>query len=216
LAGDILTLNVNALGAEENKTYSGEISLSDGFDTTTSSFSYTILPNNAPAAKGGFDDLLFTSTSEEKTFKLSDYFSDPDGETLNYTVTSSSTSIIVNAAVTDGILTVKSNSYGSTTLTVTAEDARGKSASHAFRVLVRDNSRPYDLYPNPVKDYLYIRSGEAKTADLSISNKAGAVVYSQSGAVLDPFAPLAIDLKEQPGGVYYVKIGSDRYTIVKQ
>ena len=216
LAGDILTLNVNALGAEENKTYSGEISLSDGFDTTTSSFSYTILPNNAPAAKGGFDDLLFTSTSEEKTFMLSDYFSDPDGETLNYTVTSSSTSIIVNATVTDGILTVKSNSYGSTTLTVTAEDARGKSASHAFRVLVRDNSRPYDLYPNPVKDYLYIRSGEAKTADLSISNKAGAVVYSQSGAVLDPFAPLAIDLKEQPGGVYYVKIGSDRYTIVKQ
>ena len=216
ISGETLILSVNALGAEEDKTYSGEITLSDGFDVTRQSFSYTILPNGAPQAKGGFDDLLFTSTSEEKTFNLSDFFSDPDGETLTYTVQSSSTSIIVNATVADGVLSVKSNSFGSTTLTVTAADARGKSASHAFRVLVRDSSRPYDLYPNPVKDFLYIRPGEAKTADLSISNRAGAVVYSQDGAALDPFAPLAIDLREQPGGVYYVKIGNDRFTIVKQ
>ena len=216
MSGDILVLAVNALGADEGKTYTGEISVSDGFDVTTLAFSYTILPNAAPQAKSGFDDLLFNSTSEEKTFNLSDYFSDPDGETLSYTVASSSTSIIVNATVTDGVLTVRSNSFGSTTLTVTAEDARGKTASHSFRVLVRDNSRPYDLYPNPVKDFLYIRSGEAKTVDLSISNKAGAVVFSQNDAALDPFAPMAIDLKEQPGGVYYVRIGSDRFTIVKQ
>ena len=216
ISDDVMTLSVNALGAEENKTYEGEISVTDGFDVTKQAFNYTILPNNAPQAKGGFDDLMFNSTSEEKTFNLSDYFSDPDGETLSYTVASSSASIIVNTTVEDGVLTVKSNSFGSTTLTVTAEDARGKSASHAFRVLVRDNSRPYDLYPNPVKDFLYIRSGEAKTVDLSISNKAGAVVFSQDGAVLDPFAPMAIDLKEQPGGVYYVRIGSDRFTIVKQ
>ena len=216
ISDDVMTLSVNALGAEENKTYEGEISVTDGFDVTKQAFNYTILPNNAPQAKGGFDDLMFNSTSEEKTFNLSDYFSDPDGETLSYTVASSSASIIVNTTVEDGVLTVKSNSFGSTTLTVTAEDARGKSASHAFRVLVRDNSRPYDLYPNPVKDFLYIRSGEAKTVDLSISNKAGAVVFSQDGAVLDPFAPMAIDLKEQPGGVYYVRIGSDWFTIVKQ
>lgn len=216
VSGETLNLDVNALGAEEDKTYTGEITLSDGFDVTRQSFSYTILPNGAPQAKGGFDDLLFTSTSEEKTFNLSDFFSDPDGETLSYTVQSSSASIIVNTTVADGVMSVKSNSFGSTTLTVTAADARGKTASHAFRVLVRDSSRPYDLYPNPVKDYLYIRPGEAKTADLSISNRAGAVVYSQDGAALDPFAPLIIDLKEQPGGVYYVKIGSDRFTIVKQ
>ena len=216
ISDDVMTLSVNALGAEENKTYEGEISVTYGFDVTKQAFNYTILPNNAPQAKGGFDDLMFNSTSEEKTFNLSDYFSDPDGETLSYTVASSSASIIVNTTVEDGVLTVKSNSFGSTTLTVTAEDARGKSASHAFRVLVRDNSRPYDLYPNPVKDFLYIRSGEAKTVDLSISNKAGAVVFSQDCAVLDPFAPMAIDLKEQPGGVYYVRIGSDRFTIVKQ
>ena len=67
-----------------------------------------------------------------------------------------------------------------------------------------------------MKDVLYIRPGEAKSVDMSISNKAGAVVFSQSSAALDPFSPLAVDLRDQPGGVYYVRIGSDRYTIVKQ
>lgn len=216
IADDIITLKINALGAEDGKTYNGEVSVTDGFDTTTLPFSYTILPNSAPQAKGGFDDLLFNSVSEEKTFNLKDFFSDPDGETLSYTITSSSASIIVNATVSDGILTVKGHSFGATTLTVTAEDARGSSAVHEFRVLVRDNSRPYDLYPNPVKDYLYIRSGEAKTVSLTISNKAGAVVFSQADVTLDPFSPMSIDLKDQPGGVYYVRIGNDRYTIVKQ
>ncbi len=212
----VITLDVNALNADDGKIYNGVISVTDGFDTTEQSFSYTILPNSAPHAKGGFDDLLFNSLSEEKTFNLKDFFSDPDGETLSYTITSSSASIIVNASVSEGILTIKGHSFGATTLTVTAEDARGSSAAHEFRVLVRDNSRPYDLYPNPVKDYLYIRSGEAKTVGLTISNKAGAVVFSQGDVTLNPFSPMSIDLKDQPGGVYYVRIGSDRYTIVKQ
>ncbi len=212
----VITLDVNALNADDGKIYNGVISVTDGFDTTEQSFSYTILPNSAPHAKGGFDDLLFNSLSEEKTFNLKDFFSDPDGETLSYTITSSSASIIVNASVSEGILTMKGHSFGATTLTVTAEDARGSSAAHEFRVLVRDNSRPYDLYPNPVKDYLYIRSGEAKTVGLTISNKAGAVVFSQGDVTLDPFSPMSIDLKDQPGGVYYVRIGNDRYTIVKQ
>ena len=216
VAGDVLTLTVNALNAEEGKTYKGEISVTDGFDTTVQAFSYTVRPNGAPAVKGTIPDMLFSSASEEKTLRLGDFFSDPDGETLSYTVESSSTSIIVNTSVADGVLTVKANSFGSTTLTVTAKDARGAAASAAFRVLVRDSSRPYDLYPNPVKDVLYIRPGEAKSVDLSISNKAGAVVFSQSSAALDPFSPLAVDLRDQPGGGYYVRIGSDRYTIVKQ
>ena len=212
----VITLDVNALNADDGKIYNGVISVTDGFDTTEQSFSYTILPNSAPQAKGGFDDLLFNSLSEEKTFNLKDFFSDPDGETLSYTITSSSASIIVNATVSEGILTMKGHSFGATTLTVTAEDARGSSAAHEFRVLVRDNSRPYDLYPNPVKDYLYIRPGEAKTVSLTISNTAGAVVFSQGDVTLDPFSPMSIDLKDQPGGVYYVRIGNDRYTIVKQ
>ena len=212
-----VTLTVDALKAEPGRTYTGEISVTDVYDTAVQSFSYTILENHAPQASGGIEDQRFASLSDQKSFRLSDYFSDADGETLSYTVASSSTSIIVNSSVSDdGTLTVQAHSFGSTTLTVTGSDARGETATLSFRVLVRDSARPYDLYPNPVKDVLWLRSGEAKTVDLSVSNKAGAVVYEQSGLALDPFEPTAIDLKAQPGGVYYVRIGEDRYTIVKQ
>ena len=214
--GSLLTLTINALEAAEGTTYEGVISANDGYETSTQSFSYTILPNGVPVAKGSIGDQLFSSTSEQKTLKLSDYFDDPDGETLSYSVSSSSASIVVNSSVADGVLTLSGHSYGSTSLTVTAQDARGAAATQTFRVLVRDNARPYDLYPNPVKDVLYLRAGEARTVDLTISNKAGAVVFSQEGAALDPFAPLGINLKDQPGGVYYVRIDEERYTIVKQ
>lgn len=212
-----VTLTVDALKADPGKTYEGELSVTDGYDTTTQAFSYTILANHAPQVAGSIGDQHFSSLSDQKSFRLSDYFSDADGEALSYTVSSSSTSIIVNSSVSDdGTLTVQAHSFGSAALTVTAADARGESASLSFRVLVRDSSRPYDLYPNPVKDVLWLRSGEAKSVDLTVSNKAGAVVYEQSGLALDPFEPTAIDLKAQPGGVYYVRIGEDRYTIVKQ
>ena len=216
LAGDILTLTVNALNAEDGKTYRGSFTVTDGYDGTEQEFSYTIKANGAPAVSGSIEDQIYTSTSESRTFELARYFSDPDGETLSYRAEQSTTSRIVQVSVADGVLTVVGNSYGQTAVKVTASDARGKSASLEFRVLVRDASRAVDLYPNPVKDYLYIRSGESRTADIVVSNKAGAVVFSQEGAVLDPFEPVAVDLRSQPGGAYYVRIGDERHTIVKQ
>lgn len=212
----VLTLTINALRAEDGKTYKGTLSLTDGYDTTQQAFSYTIRKNHAPVAQASFEDQIYTSMSESRTFDLSKYFNDEDGEPLKYTVALSTANIIVTTSVADGVLTVTGNSFGTTTLTVTATDARGEVAEQSFRVLVRDASRTYDLYPNPVRDYLHVGTGEVKTVDLTLSNKAGAVIYSQSGAVLNPFEPLSIDLREQPGGTYYVQIGTERFTIVKQ
>lgn len=216
LADGVLTVTVNALKAEDGQTYKGSFTVTDGYDSVKQSFSYTVKQNHAPTAKESFTDQIYTSVSESRSFDLTKYFSDADGEQLTYTVKQSSTSIIVNASVSGNELTLTGHSYGSTSVTVTAADARGSSVVQGFRVLVRDASRAYDLYPNPVKDYLNIRSGEARTVDVTISSKTGAVVYSATGTAMDPFTPLSVDMREQPGGVYYVKIGDDRYTIVKQ
>ena len=216
LADGVLTLTVDALKAEDGQTYKGSFTVTDGHESVKQSFSYTVKPNHAPTAKESFTDQIFTSVSESRSFDLTKYFSDPDGEQLTYTVKQASASIIVNASVSGNELILTGHSFGSTSVTVMATDARGTSVVQGFRVLVRDASRAYDLYPSPVKDYLYIRSGDNKTVDLTVSSKTGAVVYSANGAALDPFAPLSIDMREQPGGVYYVKIGDDRYTIVKQ
>ena len=56
--------------------------------------------------------------------------------------------------------------------------------------------------------------------DVSISNKAGATIYSASGISIDPFNPYSVKVKDFPGGVYYVRLkgeGIDNVsTIVKQ
>jgi hypothetical protein len=123
---------------------------------------------------------------------------------------------IININASDNKLVVTTLGYGLTEVTLTATDACKATCSTKFKVLIRDGSRPYDLYPTPVQDVLYIRGGEQKTVDVLISNRAGAVVFSQEGVQMDPFSPLSVDFKGQPGGVYYVRIGEERYTVVKQ
>ena len=85
---------------------------------------------------------------------------------------------------------------------------------------MRDGSRAVDLYPNPVKDKLHLRTGSVQTADIAISDKAGAVVLNAEGSTLAPFEPFTLDMSSLPGGVYYVTIrsgsGSETYTVAKQ
>lgn len=204
--GDVLALTVNALKAEDGRSYEGSFTVTDGYATSKQSFSYTIRANCAPERSGAtIDDQIFGSTSESRTFELGQFFSDPDGETLSYTIKQSSTSIVVNASVSGGVLTVKGHSYGQTTVTVTASDARGETAELSFQALVRDASRPVDLYPNPVVNVLNIRPGQDGQLEVSITNRVGATVWSGSAAA-GPFSPLSVDLSAQPGGLYYVRI----------
>ena len=212
----ILTLNVNALNAKDDKTYQGVITASDGYDETTLEFSYTILKNHPPVVLKSFGDQIYSSTSEVRTFDLSEYFQDTDTEELTYTARLLTTNIIAKVSVSGSVLTVTGNSFGQTSVEVTATDARKTEVTQSFRVLVRDASRTYDLYPNPVQKDLYIGVGEARTADVTVVNKVGAAVFSQEAVSLDPFAPYAVDMSDQPAGTYYVLIGDDRYTIVKK
>ena len=216
LEDGILTLDVNALNAKDDKTYKGVITASDGFDETTQEFSYTILKNNPPVILKPFGDQIFTSISEVRTFDLAEYFQDADAEQLAYTVKLLTTNIIVKCSVSGTTLTLAGNSFGLTEVEITATDARKTEVTQTFRVLVRDASREYDLYPHPVQKDLYIGVGEVKTADVTVVNKAGATVFSKESIGLDPFAPFAVDMSGQPAGTYYVLIGGDRYTIVKK
>lgn len=213
----ILTLAFNALKAEDDKSYQGIITVSDGYDTVKQEFSYKVLKNNAPTAVKPFENQIFTSFTESRSFDLTEYFQDSDKESLIYEVNLlGSTYAIVRPSVESTTLRLTGITYGFCTVEVKAKDARGEEVSQSFRLFVRDASREYDLYPNPVQKDLFIGVGEARTMDVTVVNKAGATVFSKESASLDPFAPFAIDMSEQPAGTYYVMIGDDRYTIVKE
>lgn len=204
----VLTLTVDALAADQGANYEGVLLVSDSYTTVSQEFSYSVGVNHAPVA-GTPDNVVLNSRTESLSIPLSEIISDEDGEALSYACSISTTNIIVRCSVSDGNLNLDGNAYGTTEVTVSATDARGESATCSFKVLVRDGSSEIDLYPNPVVDMLNIRTGAAVSADITISNAAGAVVFSQDGASIDPFAPVKVDMSGLPGGVYYVSVSGE-------
>ena len=207
---------VIAGNAAPHGQYTAHIVATDQYGAVTDyPIAYEILENHAPRVIATIPNQLFDTIGKSLTFDLSQYIQDEDGEQLSYSFSMSEPDVVhLNATADKLVLTTRG--FGATTATVTATDACKATCSFSFQVVIRDASRPYDLYPNPIKDYLNIRSGEARTVDVTVSSKTGAVVYSATGTAMDPFTPLSVDMREQPGGVYYVKIGDDRYSIVKQ
>lgn len=179
---------------------------------------YEILENHPPKVVSEIGNLQFGAAGETSTIDLSQYFQDEDGEPLSYSVSLTEQNV-AHLNPNEGKIYLTTLGYGLTTATVTATDACKASCSLSFMVLVRDETRPVDLYPNPVTTTLNIRPGTEGQFEIAVSNKAGATVWSGSSAA-GPFSPVAVDMSAQPGGTYYVRIEgngvNDVFTIAKK
>lgn len=199
-------------------TYEVKLVVTDSYDTVEKAVKAVVLENHPPQLAGKFDDVVFNAKSESAQFNLAQYFKDEDGEALTYSVKSSTVSIVVNTDLKGDVLTLSGNSYGDAVITVTATDVMGKSVSADIKVLVRDGSQEADVYPNPVKDYLYVRTGEAATGSVTVFGQNGAKVMEQK-VDIGPFSPAQIDMKECASGTYSVKVKTGtfeyRKTIIK-
>ena len=201
-----VNVTIEALKADPGK-YSATITATDTFGASSSmTFNYEILPNHGPEVIKQVDNILLFAVGESRDLIISDYISDPDDETPSYTV-SYTVQNIVHLNPTGGIFKLTATGFGLTEVTILANDARKESCSVTFKVLVQNNSSPIDLYPNPVKTVLNIRPLASGQMSVSISNKAGAIIYSSTSEVT-PFDPLTINLADQSAGMYYVKIKS--------
>lgn len=187
-------------------TYQSKIIAEDALGKTAEySIDFTIEENMAPTASKAMENILFTSKSGSRSVNLNEFISDPDGEELTYTASSSSDAV-VKVTVQKNKLSINSASFGEAEITVTGTDALQKTVSATFKVVVRDGSKAFDLYPNPVTDgKLYVRPSEAEEVNLRITGSSGAVVYDSKVAT-DPFEPAAADLSGLLPGVYNVKV----------
>ena len=205
-SGGKYKLNVNAQAVDAGK-YEALVTASDAFGaSTTYTLVYEILENHAPEAKGNIENLLFTAPAQKKALDMSDYIEDPDGEQLVYTIDSSPKGI-VHLNQVDNTLNLTTLDYGLAHVVITGTDAKGLKATVDLKVLVRDPSSLPDIYPTTVTDILNVSDGEEKTLSISISNAAGAELYSNS-ATCDAFSPAAIDLSGWAPGVYTVRVVS--------
>lgn len=215
LEDGIYVLRINALNAPDGKTYNGKVSVTDSYDVTEVPFTYTILANHAPTLIKPIENIVLNAREESVSVNLKDYFTDEDGEELEFRSTMSGMNSTVTHRISDdGVLKITSKFYGTAILNVTATDARGENIVQRLEILVRDGSHPYDLYPNPVQDRLNIRPG-AKSADVKVKiiGASGAVFFDGSVGEGSPFSPVAIDMTDASAGQYTVVInnGSEEY-----
>ena len=106
---------------------------SDTFDVTVTS--------SAPVVANPIADIRI-STVISRDIDLTPVFSDPDGDTLTYSASSSDTNL-ATVSLTGSTLTVSGAfSLGTATVTVTATDTSGASVSDQFEVTVQNTIRP--------------------------------------------------------------------------
>lgn len=191
--------------ADVAKDYSVEVIVSDGYLQSSVTIPYTILPNNPPVIVTPIPD-QFMNSGESIELILSDYIADQDeGDVLIYTVTSSATDK-VQALVSGTSLIIKGVQPGTSEISVRATDYSGKSVTTAFNASVRDSSRPFDLYPVPVKDVLNVRSGSETDIRVSVFSVSGARVLESANVAVSIQSPYQLDMSALPGGTYTVEI----------
>ncbi len=203
-------VSISALGYEAG-SYTISFTATDAYGLTASqSMEFHVLENTAPKLVKEIEDVVFVSTIVKAAdLNLTEYFNDPDGETLSYKVTvtdlsGNGESNAVKAEITAQQLKVTPKEVGNAVVTVVASDASGEQVSTAFNVLVRGSEEMLEFYPNPVVDILNVRSASDVNTVVKVYTSNGTEVYSQEGTA-SPFAPMQVDLSSLPGGNYMVK-----------
>ena len=116
------------------------VTASDGSLTATQTIAVTVsAANRAPSAVGTIPTQTLTTGGSATTVTVSSYFSDPDGDTLTYTVGSNNTAV-ATVSMSGSTLTITPVAAGSATITVTASDG-SLTATQTFTVTVNAQNR---------------------------------------------------------------------------
>ncbi len=213
LAYDSTTGNVTITGRNALPgTYKAKFVLySGGAEQFTLDFSYTLLPNHTPEVSLGsyrFDNYSVGSigitTYRNKPSDLGVLFTDEDGEILTVTVGNSNPEV---AAITDegSRFSILTTGYGLDTVSITATDALGESATVSFKVAVRspEKSSVTEVFPEAATDLVNIWPASEKLSTYSV------VVYSSTGAKVlqlqgegGLFQPIPVDITGLAPGLY--------------
>ena len=134
--------------------------------------------NRPPVAHGTIPD-QDVDGGESVSVDVSSYFSDPDGDPLTYgALTSNAT--VATAYIPDDVVTIRGESAGNATITITVSDGR-LTAGHSIQVTVRSSVVPT---PDLVVERPSVSDGNLDTGD---SFTLGATVRNRgAGDALDP------------------------------
>lgn len=120
-----------------------------------------IVPNRPPIAVGSIPSVE-VAVGETQSVSVSQHFSEPDGQALTYSATSSNPAV-ATVLVAGSTVTVTAVAKGATNVTVTATDPGGLAAAQTFQTTVPNRApEPVGTIPDQT-----VKVGETGTVDLS-------------------------------------------------
>ncbi len=122
--------------------------------------------NRPPTVSDAIDDQVFEEGFSSWTLALSPVFSDPDGDGLSFSATSSNNEVIT-VSVNAGVLSVTEVGPGSSEVTVTASDGRGGEVSDLMTVVVNEPASNPPTVNQALSDVALEEGFSSTTIDLS-------------------------------------------------
>ena len=170
--------------------------------SATATFTYTILPNHAPEVVKRIADVSKNDAAVLSYTGLDAYFTDPDGETLSFSVVTENEAV-AKAEISGTTLAVVPIRHGITTIHVIAMDGLGASAEFTFKVAIVDPDQPVTVDNQAVTDVVDINidSTDPTHVDVSIYNASGTLVL-QYTATASVFYSVEIDVSRLAPGRY--------------
>jgi N-acetylneuraminic acid mutarotase len=178
-----------------------------------------------------FDDVVLSESGESRSIDLKDHYklitgdTVPifTGDTLEFTLQGNENQDAVYATLDGSILTLNTGSVkGKSVIQVIASagftsrmdqiSVRNDICSSA---LTTPTNQSVLIYPNPVRDIIYVESGNNYSGIVKITNIVGQLVYSKK---LDENQSdiLQIDVSEFPDGIYVITFTNTKNTVCKK
>ena len=120
-----------------------------------------MVPNQPPLAEGSVPEHT-VEVADSAMVDVSPFFSDPDGDALSYMAVASDT-LIASTSVVESMITVTAHAKGKASVSVTATDTEGLTATQSFAVMV-PNRPPLVMQSIPAQ---VVGVGQSEDLDLA-------------------------------------------------
>ncbi|MEE0975955.1 MAG: S8 family serine peptidase [Muribaculaceae bacterium] len=188
---------------------------------------YTVIHTNRAPIAAEIAPITIMQSQTSDIISFADYFTDPDGDDLSYSL-KYSVDGIVSTFISGNNAIFAGDKVGKVYVSITATDPTGASATALLEINVTEYSgiegvsinAKVGVYPNPVVETLYVTCDfDCENATYSIYGENGALLYNESAQVAAG-SPKAINVANLPAGVYILKVvaneGVATYPVIKK
>ncbi len=179
-----------------------------GGKAATDAFAVEVVANAPPVLANPIANLSLTPGDVPVVLDLSEVFTDPEGDTLEYTCESSDATVAAADDCSGGTLTVTPVSEGQAVVTVTAADPDRASAADAFTVTVTAACDAVSIGPVSAAPSVPEAGSEITVTATVAGGEEVTLRYRQGGAT----AFQEVNMTRQ-GGVFAATIPGDAVTV---